>query len=229
MSPSYTKLEQSRSGSDIESTAGHEESKSGLIPAIQLERLLWLFVATPHVALEEVVFTGGVEVAADGTMFLNHSGEARRYVGEPSREIDENWDNLENAIDLILDRSEARTKNEKDIDTMREPGEEGILDVFHSLHCVNQLRKVVYVDHYFPKIKDSEFFFIHMSHCVEHLRQAIQCHSDFTPLVYTWDEKEDKGGPVWTSKHTCRNFTKIWEWDKTRAAPALSNKPGAST
>lgn len=44
------------------------------------------------------------------------------------------------------------------------------------------------------------------------------CHSDITPIVWTWSDPHDgrapfNGGHVNTI-HTCRNFDKIWQWAK---------------
>lgn len=115
------------------------------------------------------------------------------------------------------------------------------IDVIHSLHCVNQLRKAVYADHYFAN--RGQFYHLHMSksveapilaykneelrrrldHCVEHLRQSIQCSADLTPLTYAYDEQSGIGTPIWTNKHTCRDFSRILSWDQPKAKLPLAH------
>lgn len=183
-----------------------------------------LGLATRAIGLQQVVFTGGVDRHDDGSLFLNTSGSRKLYVGEPSEALEDNWEELEAAIELVLTTDETHTKGGKIVETMKEPGSQGMyrasIDVIHSLHCVNQLRKAVYAHYYFPG-KPTDFFFIHMNHCVEHLRQSVECHSDLTPLTYKEDEGDDKRTPVWQSTHTCRDFTRILKWDQTRLGVEL--------
>lgn len=54
-------------------------------------------------------------------------------------------------------------------------------------------------------------------HCINHIRQIIQCHGDLTPLPKVWVEVEGakNGGrkiPDFDQEHTCRDFTTIREW-----------------
>ena len=90
------------------------------------------------------------------------------------------------------------------------------LDVFHQLHCLNYLRKLVYPDVYkmdltsgSEKAADNIF---HMEHCYEQLRQSLQCSSDISTIFWQWSEEKQKMlGSVQTT-HTCKNFDKIRDW-----------------
>lgn len=156
-------------------------------------------VAVPHIGLKALQYTGGVEKRPDGKRFLNLTGSAAIYVGEPSPEIEKNWEDLESGASL-LQTSQAALTRRSDLggfDRGREHAQGryadqdnagagpawdvssevcegsqvtqakltdcGSLDVIHSLHCVNQLRKAVYADHYYPLPKRTEFYFTHMS------------------------------------------------------------------
>ncbi|KAK2052705.1 hypothetical protein LY76DRAFT_639448 [Colletotrichum caudatum] len=182
-------------------------------------------ITVPHIQVQTVQYTGGVERHPNGTLFLNHTGASALYVGDPTPEIEDNWELLESAISVVLTGEENTLKDGTPIDTMSEPGEPGMyrtsMDVIHSLHCLNLLRKGVYADHYFPPPKRGDFYFLHMNHCIEHIRQALQCHADLTPLVYSWNETEASGTPIWSSVHTCRNFDKLLAWDLTRRGKNL--------
>lgn len=56
-----------------------------------------------------------------------------------------------------------------------------------------------------------------LDHCINHLRQIVQCHGDMTPLPIIWaDIKEHPNGgralPDFDQVHTCRDFTALREW-----------------
>jgi len=106
----------------------------------------------------------------------------------------------------------------------------GRLDVFHLLHCVNHLRKVIDSDYY--QSQGQHRLRIHMGkaailrltcttgpdttssdHCLDVLRQSVQCHGDLTPIrtgasptaptTYYSDSVQ---------VHKCRNFDKVRDW-----------------
>lgn len=104
-------------------------------------------MATPHIAIQEITYTGGVVRDDQGKLVLDHTGASTVYVGEPTAELDERWDRLESgsgpclalvllffsfatetddnraAIELILQDSEATTKDGRKLDTMHSDGE----------------------------------------------------------------------------------------------------------
>ncbi|CRL21313.1 DNA-directed DNA polymerase, family B, conserved site [Penicillium camemberti] len=88
------------------------------------------------------------------------------------------------------------------------------LEVFHQLHCLNSLRRLIYNTSTFTKGVNAE---MHMDHCIDYLRQSIMCHSDVTPLVHIPRPGGSRNnGTAWIPnfavKHTCRDFWKIHEW-----------------
>ncbi|THC87472.1 hypothetical protein EYZ11_013080 [Aspergillus tanneri] len=54
----------------------------------------------------------------------------------------------------------------------------------------------------------------HIAHCINHLRQAIQCHADLTPMEWTLVDRKIILNTA--TRHTCRNFNKIHEWARQR-------------
>lgn len=102
-------------------------------------------MATPHIAIQEIVYTGGVVSNDEGKLVLDHSGASTIYVGEPSPELDKSWDRLESgsgprpiatftliiekadkdlaAIEITLQSHEAETKDGQILDTMQSDGE----------------------------------------------------------------------------------------------------------
>ncbi|KAE8140094.1 hypothetical protein BDV38DRAFT_240974 [Aspergillus pseudotamarii] len=49
-----------------------------------------------------------------------------------------------------------------------------------------------------------------VGHCINHLRQAIQCHADLTPMEWIFVDRKIILNTA--THHTCRNFNKIHEW-----------------
>ena len=92
------------------------------------------------------------------------------------------------------------------------------LDVFHQLHCLNMMRKMVYPDVYHVDLtSDSEEAadnVYHMEHCYDQLRQALQCASDVSTIYWEWSVKKQKMFGNLRTTHTCKNFEKIQDWAK---------------
>jgi hypothetical protein len=102
-------------------------------------------------------------------------------------------------------------------------------DMFHSLHCLNAVRKALDRQYYSQQelehveivIQNSSHFpddwhRIHIDHCLEQLMQSIQCQGDLSPVpLYNWN-----GVPVGLGigqTHTCRKWEPMREWMDQRA------------
>jgi hypothetical protein len=75
------------------------------------------------------------------------------------------------------------------------------------------------LDHIYPGMEDApedESYTIgsHFSHCVEIVRQALECYADPTlePLLTDTGDHSALLASGWGTKHTCRNFEKLTEW-----------------
>lgn len=89
----------------------------------------------------------------------------------------------------------------------------GGLDIFHTLHCVEQLRQTLDRDYYLEAKKAGS---LHLYHCIDHIRQMIMCSGDLTPIPTRWHEGKGRAYVDTDQVHTCRNFDAIWEWMQTR-------------
>ncbi|KAJ7118636.1 hypothetical protein C8R43DRAFT_901286, partial [Mycena crocata] len=98
------------------------------------------------------------------------------------------------------------------------------LAVFHQLHCLNTIRKSFYPDVYVPRpgalYSDPE----HLSHCLDTLRQAVQCASDIVPLTWVW--KTNLSPPRvqmnTVAVHSCRSFARVRDWALPRRVTKLN-------
>lgn len=119
-----------------------------------------------------------------------------------------------------------------------------VTHVRHSLHCINYLRKVVY-DKWYPTIRHENrpnvpTFWQHAGwssfprdgigtqlmqfpdHCIEILRQTIQCQSDLTPVPHVWSEGKQMYLADTSLEHTCRDNEALIEWQSKRGAVSTS-------
>ncbi|KAJ0124048.1 hypothetical protein J7T55_012521 [Diaporthe amygdali] len=169
--------------------------------------------AVPHIRIKQQQFTGAVRIGADGTSFRSIDPDHTQYFGAPSPALDEAWANVTIGYDaLLFDHQDAKTADGNLIRTVDKNGQSMMsLTVFHGLHCVNVIRKGLAGDYYKqPPGKD------HLDHCLDFLRQIVQCQSDLTPFSYYWDERLKGPFPSFDDTHTCRDFDQIYEWASTK-------------
>lgn len=95
------------------------------------------------------------------------------------------------------------------------------LDVFHTLHCVNKIRKSYYSDYYHdpnPLADQQE----HFDHCVDLLRQVVMCHGDISLHTYEWKDDYRWPWPTMQTEHQCRNWDKLMVWSEDNYIPSLT-------
>ena len=65
----------------------------------------------------------------------------------------------------------------------------GGFDVYHQIHCLNSLRRIIYRSYYNETMSDPEDMGlpeIHVNHCIDILLQAIQCSGNVNLMTYRW-------------------------------------------
>lgn len=104
----------------------------------------------------------------------------------------------------------------------------GGLDIFHVLHCFNEIRKEAFKDYfwdagehhtkhpgsssYSPKRKHSEIFWIHLRHCTDIVVQNLMCNADATMYTYVWMESQKTPYPDFYVNKKCRDFEALKKW-----------------
>lgn len=79
-------------------------------------------------------------------------------------------------------------KLEDDVWGLGDDAYAAVLDVFHQIHCLNQLRKFAYADYYHMKIANADpealtTHEVHTNHCVDIILQAIQCSGNLREWI----------------------------------------------
>ncbi|KAI1393103.1 uncharacterized protein F4822DRAFT_383572 [Hypoxylon trugodes] len=155
----------------------------------------------------------------------------------PSTVLDSAWEDLLYALNIRVSGDEM-SKLELNV-TNRVQVDHGdyfaALGVFHYLHCLNNLRKVVHWDHYGPQIMSSgneeAFGKEHSDHCISVLRQALMCHANVQVNTAEWvDENNFLGGKELRLDPTtnCVKWDTLDGWARARALKSgkFSFRPG---
>ncbi|KAF8799223.1 hypothetical protein BYT27DRAFT_7121368 [Phlegmacium glaucopus] len=127
-----------------------------------------------------------------------------------SDDVDRAWGMLYNHTIMKITRSEAILLPNKTYPIKDQPGYYiAELDVFHQLHCLNNIRRALHREYY---IKDTDLDEEHVSHCVDSIRQSLMCNADISVNVWQWDNDLSVVVGHSTQAHSCRNFNKLRDW-----------------
>ncbi|KAF8873604.1 hypothetical protein CPB84DRAFT_1737235 [Gymnopilus junonius] len=131
-----------------------------------------------------------------------------------SDEADHAWGELYNHTFMKIPRNEAVLLPNKTYPIKDDPGYYlGGLDVFHQLHCLNNVRRALHRDHYG---NDTDLDEEHVSHCIDTIRQSLMCSADTSVNVWQWSTELSAVVGYSTQAHSCRNFEKLRDWARSR-------------
>ena len=112
------------------------------------------------------------------------------------------------------------------------------LDVSHQVHCLNELRKMAFVDYPYEKGDDggdwdpvsgpklvppmarrdhSRIFWIHLRHCTDMLLQNLLCHADTELFTFGWLDTVENPYPDFNIDRVCRRWEDLVAWRDERA------------
>lgn len=104
------------------------------------------------IKLHDTIFSGSAEFLDDGTEYVPDDGVSRPvYIGEPRRSIDHEWALLHWGRFFLLSEEEAQEAwGPKYLQywSPRQRGYVAALEVMHTLHCLDHIRKSLYPEHY---------------------------------------------------------------------------------
>ncbi|KAF4987367.1 hypothetical protein FDECE_15463 [Fusarium decemcellulare] len=103
----------------------------------------------------------------------------------------------------------------------------------HHLHCLNLVRKSLWFNYdYYKKMgghafkNDGEVFRLHVTHCLDTIRQVLMCNVDTGVLGQVWaNQKDPNAFPDFNTKHTCKNYEDIKKWAEKLQAPEADSLP----
>ncbi|KAI1322460.1 hypothetical protein F5Y16DRAFT_386610 [Xylariaceae sp. FL0255] len=183
---------------------------------------------------KRVKFYGGIFFHENRTRYVTTNPDEPVYVGPPSQEIDDAWEELTYHESIAVTREEAKEVSDRsEFDKYRGHYTVG-LSVIHSLHCLNAFRMSQDKEYYRAKGEPEIWWSrLHIDHCINQLRQAIQCHSDLTPfpLVPAVQNASLKGWitPDFDVEHTCRDFSAIRKWSTEKHNSGIQKAKAATS
>jgi len=147
---------------------------------------------------------------------LFNASRASPYVGKPRKELQDSWRKLKKFGDIAIPENVMKDLGRLD-EGIRLPdgsGYLGTLNVFHELHCVEQMYEWLYRDIYLPDITPMEYKdqVGHLEHCLEALRESVMCHSDLSIVSMRWGHKQALPLANWTNPHVCKNWDAVQDW-----------------
>ena len=182
------------------------------------------------IVYERQRYTGELKFDEESKRVVRVLDSEIEYLGEPSDEIEDAWETMLRyefpmlyADEVPDDLDEVNRLEDKHFHF--EP------DLFHNLHCLNEIRKEVSktlypASIYYQKSGSEQKAFLerfgpgwshnHLEHCMDRLRQALICHGDLTPSIMHRYE-----GLTFELYHTderlCRKWEPIRDWVDERA------------
>ncbi|KAI9704085.1 MAG: hypothetical protein M1836_006946 [Candelina mexicana] len=138
-------------------------------------------------------------------------GSKSKYKGAPSAALDEAWDDISLVEGFILPASDLPKVRKGEDAVAAEGGYFAVLEVYHQLHCLNMLRKATYPNHY-PVPFSAHETRVHLDHCIDYLRLALQCHGDVSVITHHWVNGTDVPKADFSTQHKCRDFDGILAW-----------------
>ncbi|OAL29030.1 hypothetical protein AYO22_02466 [Fonsecaea multimorphosa] len=181
-------------------------------------------------SLEIVKFSGGLKWDETSHLIRQIDPTIPDYGGIPSPEIDAAWQALISTTDIFLTREEvdeiigndgAFAEVPPDAHLYTDPYTglyQAVPAVFHNLHCLDIIRRGVYIQYYPEELTPS--FKPHIQHCIDSIRQSLMCEADMTPVpeIHTTHRPNGELEPVFQVTHTCRDFKAMQKWAKSRDA-----------
>ncbi|KAH6666765.1 tat pathway signal sequence [Halenospora varia] len=154
--------------------------------------------------------------------FDNPHNATSPFRGQPREELHEAWSGLLQYHNIRVQESTLHKINRTSLPLNDEAGGFLVtLDVFHQIHCLNQVRQQIYHEHYYPEEWNSTKRFMHADHCIDLLRQVLMCRGDISLLTYSWIDGYRRPWPEYSVDHTCHNWDNLMEWASENYIPSL--------
>ncbi|KAL2260169.1 hypothetical protein VTK26DRAFT_5928 [Humicola hyalothermophila] len=147
----------------------------------------------------------------------------------PSPEVDAAWERIGSLLPHIITAQDVVRlgKDPSKVARLTEDwgyGPEAYLaelDVMHTIHCLNAIRRDVHWKHYFgDQYPDGEFpelHKIHTDHCLYIVLQDLMCHATADLITTVWVDGQLNPFPDFNINRKCRNFSDLLEWHEATA------------
>ncbi|KAH7323546.1 hypothetical protein BKA65DRAFT_462530 [Rhexocercosporidium sp. MPI-PUGE-AT-0058] len=184
------------------------------------------FISTPDIPYKDQYFYTFYDYSPSHRgLEFNATGVPILYAGYPTKEIDDAWGELLTGTYMEISDEERESVQKVapwDLEELVEDKVYMEVSVFHNLHCLDLVRRALNPEHYdintdFTKQLEPQYRLVHVYHCIDQLRQAIQCQSDLTPVpLFSVEGPQKKFFATHSVSHTCRDFEAVKSWTAER-------------
>ncbi|KAJ5748021.1 uncharacterized protein N7511_009717 [Penicillium nucicola] len=138
------------------------------------------------------------------------------FNGKPTPQLAEDWKSIMQHQNIRLQRDELGPFAHDDsvIQLADGSGYFATLAVFHGLHCLKRFHHYIHRDSYYPNMteEDDARLLYHTEHCVDWLRQYVQCNADTTVIPFYWGVGQKHPLAVDKAKHQCVKWEPLEHW-----------------
>ncbi|KFY48276.1 hypothetical protein V495_01465 [Pseudogymnoascus sp. VKM F-4514 (FW-929)] len=140
--------------------------------------------------------------------------EINAFKGPPVEEVDKQWDLLLNGVHTVrLSKTELERMNMSSIQLA--DGSEDYIAVpivYHMLHCLYNIYRYAHPDFFGEDPNGPEWIVTHTDHCIDNLRQFVQCHGGNGFETYRWLDNRKLPWPVVSTDEVCIDWPHFDGW-----------------
>ncbi|KAK0644695.1 hypothetical protein B0T16DRAFT_333339 [Cercophora newfieldiana] len=146
---------------------------------------------------------------------------SNNFTGPPRPALESAWAELQKRNNIRVSHDELGwfASDHTIVNLTDGSGYYAMLAVHHGLHCVERLHHFLYADNYYPNLTAAETFLLeqHTEHCLDYLRQYVQCNADTTLIPMHWAPDSLKPTPADNGDHQCVVWDQVEEWTSRHA------------
>jgi hypothetical protein len=142
----------------------------------------------------------------------------------PSPEVDEAWERIGSLMPHVISTEDVIRLGKDPARTARWPEDWGFgpdahiaeLDILHTLHCLNAIRKDIHWRYYYkdryPDGVFPELHRVHTDHCIYIVLQNLMCGATADIITQDWVDGQLHPFPDFNINKKCRDFNAILDW-----------------
>ncbi|KAF2103602.1 hypothetical protein NA57DRAFT_72581 [Rhizodiscina lignyota] len=200
-----------------------------LLLSINLLALIYLVLSLRESKVERLVYSPLNDIITPTREYRNITlGDRTPFTDAPGPAVDALWNSISvppgDVGVVILNQQEKDKWGVTTVKLADGSGYAATIDVFHQLHCLDQLRQFIFNDTYKISPTEHPLWEDHIAHCIDSIRLSLQCSADVSLMPWNWIRGYALPWPDFRAKHECRNWDDIVAWALDRKLD--TEKPG---
>lgn len=146
------------------------------------------------------------------------------YRQPPSPKVDAAWERITHQFPHAISSEDVRRLGKDPSKTAKWPEDWGFgpdahvaeLDIIHTVHCLNAVRRDIHWRHYFadryPDGNFPELHRTHTDHCIYIILQNLMCSANGDVITNVWVEGQSHPFPDFNVHKKCRDYETFVDW-----------------